>query len=972
MKARNSSETGGKTGQTWRSAYEWKAFRGAASPLLQRYGLPTLLVAASMAASSLLRPYDFHTPLLLLSIVICALMGGTGPAFIAAVLSTVAIILFPGTPEFQEDSLQTITDMVLFLITGFLMGSWSDRRTLAEGILRATRDELETKLRLRTADVAQMSDTLQKEKIERERIENAIRTNLSRLTSAVAAANLGLWEWDLDSGDVTSMGHFDKILGLARGEFDGTLSSVESHVHPDDVSAWKEILKSAADEKKEFTHEHRVVWPDRSIHWVAGTGSFRTRENGGPSAMFGVLTDITDRKIAEQKLRENERLLQQVLATLPVGVQVIDREGNIILANDASKASLGDSITSGRGRTERSVACQHGTGKRIEADEWGFRRACLKGETITHEVVDIDVPEGDPRTIEYSCVPLYDMSGNGTGAVIVSVDVTERQRTEGALRESESKLKQAEELASIGYWERDLSTGRITGSMGTDRILGLASRVDPLTQADLQKLIHPDDREIQERALNDAVCGIRPYEVEYRIVRPDGEVRYIHLNDRVEYDASHHPIRFFGTMQDITERKLAEEKDRQRSMWEQTLAAVSNALIECPPSVQAKLQAIARQMATFMDDGCMIWLLSSDRTHYRAVAVHDADPNIMQLLESAQNEITLAPVGSGWHERIIRTGNGLLLPRVTAEQLTEAPHDAIRSMIKRAGVKSILAVPLRHEGNVIGTLTLFRTKYDHPYTEDDQVLLQEVADRTALITQNAQLFEQSESDRKRLEALSRRLLNAQETERRALARELHDELGQQLTAIKFGLERLNIEIQNSRSRSTLKDLSASVDRLLQQIRSLSLDLRPSMLDEFGLMSALRWFIGRQAQLGSLKWCVKGKIGDERFLPEIETAFFRVAQEAMTNVLKHAHATAVDVVLARNEGNLHLNFKDNGSGFEVSAAQIAAWQSKSLGIIGMQERMQALGGFLEIASKPGHGTQIQASAPLSSASPSAEP
>jgi PAS domain S-box-containing protein len=138
-------------------------------------------------------------------------------------------------------------------------------------------------------------------------------------------------------------------------------------------------------------------------------------------------------------------------------------------------------------------------------------------------------------------------------------EIARRKRAERALRECEAKMKELQRLANIGHWERDLITDRITWSDQTARIFGVRPEVRRFGQAELQKLIHPDDRQLQKQALDDVLRGRQRYNVEYRIVRPNGDIRYVHVRDEVIRDKSGRPARLFGTVQDITERKQAEE-----------------------------------------------------------------------------------------------------------------------------------------------------------------------------------------------------------------------------------------------------------------------------------------------------------------------------------------------------------------------------------------------------------------------------
>lgn len=229
---------------------------------------------------------------------------------------------------------------------------------------------------------------------------------------------------------------------------------------------------------------------------------------------------------------------------------------------------------------------------------------------------------------------------------------------------------------------------------------------------------------------------------------------------------------------------------------------------------------------------------------------------------------------------------------------------------------------------------------------------------------HARLFEQVKEGRQRAQALSRSLLEAQEAERRELARDLHDEIGQSLTALKANLQGVQREVGRRSSSAALEDSVRIVDSMLRIVRNMALDLRPSLLDDLGLVPALRWYLRRQAVRFNWKIQIEGKSGGRRYAEDIEIACFRVAQEAVTNIGRHAMATRVKLELREQPGLLELRLKDNGIGFNPARALEKAKRGKSLGLVGMGERVRLVGGTLALISSHGTGTVIQAQFPLS--------
>ena len=241
------------------------------------------------------------------------------------------------------------------------------------------------------------------------------------------------------------------------------------------------------------------------------------------------------------------------------------------------------------------------------------------------------------------------------------------------------------------------------------------------------------------------------------------------------------------------------------------------------------------------------------------------------------------------------------------------------------------------------------------------------------ITRSKQAGEALRQANERLQWLSRRLFEVQEEERRHLARELHDEIGQALTAAKLNLKIIAPEVPPA-AADRLEDSIQILDRLLQQVRQLSLDLRPPLLDELGLVPALRWLADQQAKRARLRLPFTANVEGLEIGPSVRTACFRIAQEAITNAIRYASAKSVAVELRQEAEGLWLSVRDDGVGFDPSAVQEPAGKGASVGLLSMKERASLLGGKLEVISAPGRGVEIRAWFPFAPPSPifAAEP
>jgi signal transduction histidine kinase len=224
---------------------------------------------------------------------------------------------------------------------------------------------------------------------------------------------------------------------------------------------------------------------------------------------------------------------------------------------------------------------------------------------------------------------------------------------------------------------------------------------------------------------------------------------------------------------------------------------------------------------------------------------------------------------------------------------------------------------------------------------------------------------------RKLQVLSRRLVEAQETERRNIARELHDEIGQALTVAQINLQAL-LQVPGTKAlKPRLQESLEVVERVLEQVHDISLNLRPSILDDLGLEPALRWLTGRQTALVGLQARFHADPLEQRLESMIETECFRVAQGALTNVVRHAQAKSVSVELRNEGGWLHLRVRDDGTGFDVAAVREQAVRGASLGLLSMEERAALAGGGLEFISGSGQGTEVHAWFPLKWQTPLSE-
>jgi PAS domain S-box-containing protein len=319
----------------------------------------------------------------------------------------------------------------------------------------------------------------------------------------------------------------------------------------------------------------------------------------------------------------------------------------------------------------------------------------------------------------------------------------------------------------------------------------------------------------------------------------------------------------------------------------------------------------------------------------------------------------------GW---VIKHGQPALVPDVSQDPRFFSKVDRETGFVTR----SVICVPLKTEEQTTGAIEVMNKK-NGSFSQEDLRLLSWLATPATIAIENARLFqaettarEQAELLRQELQSLSRRLVQVQETERRHIARELHDEAGQALTSLMVGLGLLERGADNPKTVvDHVNELKSMTNDVLENLHRLAMDLRPASLDHLGLTVALRQYIKAFSRQYDLKTQFEVVGLDDKRLPSaVETNLYRIVQEALTNVVRHAQATRVDVLLERRGNQIVTIIEDDGIGFDAEAAE----QSGRLGLLGMRERAEMLEGTLAVESTKGATTTIYVEVPYDHSNP----
>jgi len=623
--------------------------------------------------------------------------------------------------------------------------------------------------------------------------------------------------------------------------------------------------------------------------------------------LFGILHSLSSSrsralKIAEQMtkdLRETEERFRLIAENASDLIVLIDPQGRRLYANPAY------------GRLFEGYAGIIGTDAFAEIHPEDKEKAKKAFFDTVHDGQNRDVefrfllPSGEVRWIESHRSVVLDSRGGVAHVVALARDVTERRRQDEALRAREVQLQEAQALANLGSWEWDVRTGSRRWSDQLAKIFGLSGDQVPPTFDGFYTLVHPEDRERAAKIAHEALRDGVDYENEFRIVRPDGAIRTVHNQARVDRDGSGRPVRIIGVCQDITERKLAEEQVRVSQ--ERFRMMVEN----------------VRDYAIYMLDmnGYITsWNLGAERIEgYRAEEIigkhyscffppdHAArgDPGMQLQFASIQGRYE----SEGW--RVRKNGS-------------------------------------QFWAHVIVTPLLDETGKSRGFSEI-----------THDITERKRAEEDLHSYADRLKTTSRRLVEVQEAERRLLARELHDRVGQNLTALGINLSIVASALpagSKPELAGRLEECGALVEGTVDAMRNVMAELRPHALDDYGLPAALRSLATGFSHRTGIHVAFEGDARGTDLPKPVDLAMFRIAQEALNNVAKHSNAQRVEIAIRRTNGLATLSVRDDGIGFDPERIE-GSNRETGWGLLIMRERAEAVGAEFSLKAGLDAGVQV---------------
>ena len=308
-------------------------------------------------------------------------------------------------------------------------------------------------------------------------------------------------------------------------------------------------------------------------------------------------------------------------------------------------------------------------------------------------------------------------------------------------------------------------------------------------------------------------------------------------------------------------------------------------------------------------------------------------------------------------------------PEIASLELARQVTIQGKAMVADAGSGSgddsiaLISVPLKSKEKVVGVLNV-GSRTPRVFSEQEVQLLTSLGHQLGIAVENARLYQELQSKEQMREQLLRRIISAQEDERQRVARELHDVTSQALATLGVGLEVIATPQSDVREREAQMDgIKSLLSATSRDVHRLIYDLRPSLLDDLGLSAAIRSYAHNSLDAAGVEVHVEAAGQEKRLAPEVEIALFRIVQEAIANIARHAHAESAYISLEFKEKGVAVEIEDDGIGFDHSHGFIAGIGGKGVGLLGMQERAELLGGTIVIDTRPGGGTRVSVEIPV---------
>jgi len=781
---------------------------------------------------------------------------------------------------------------------------------------------------------------------DRKRAEQALKRSEAYLAEAQKLTKTGSWAWDPRADRILYCSdEIYRIFGVNPADGIPSIETFMQRVHPDDRTRIKARIEEGVRDKVEHSFEYRIMFPDGKVKYLRNLRRTVINDAGEVVEVIGTTMDITERTQAEEALRASEASLleaQRLTRTCSWRHEVLS--GRVTVSPEAH-LMFGIEPEDDASSTDFYFSRMHPE-DRPEVEQ--AYAAALLGKTDFEAAFRIVLPDGTIKHARSIGHPILDERGDVVEFVGASIDVTEHHRKEQALRRSEAYLAEAQKLTKTGSWARDPRTDLILYcSDEIYRIFGVNPADGIPSSETLMQRVHPDDRTRIKARIEEGVRDKVEHSFEYRIMLPDGNIKYLHHLRRPVINDAGEVVELIGTTMDITEQKQAEEAKKAAEELASSHVEVMMRSLDVLAKEPAPEKYIAEILRTIGQHlrahRVMLWLReqNDDSLHLHTAILND------EPVVTDETDHPFVRTPSSWKQIPFLTGMLATKSTAVCEDVEDDSRltSGWRKYLTSRKTRRLVSVPMFLAGEFRGFISIHHSEAG-TYRPDEIELAQSLAQHVMMAVHGQQVAEQE-----RQAAILK--------ERARLARDVHDTLAQGFTGVILQMEAAeealfdeNPDAAVQRVRRAREIARESLGEARRSVHA----LRPQALDKSGFAEALQSMLKNTTVGTSLRtsFCSEG---EPMVLPaNVEETLLRIGQEALSNALKHAHPTEFHIRLCFKSDAVRLEFFDNGKGFVVGQT------NGGVGLLGMKERAEQIGATLTISSEPGKGTKVIAVSP----------
>lgn len=887
---------------------------------------------------------------------------------------------------------------------------------------------------------------------ERKMLTNALQKSEERLKEAQRIANLGNWDWNIETNELFWSDEVYNIFDLRPKDFEATYDAFIKTVHPDDRKFVQDSVNQAIHENKPYNIIHRIALKNGKIKFLQERGNVYYSTINKPIRMIGTIQDITEQKTAERALIESEKRISSIMKAAPVGIGVV-RDRVLIYINDFLCNLLGYTNEEMIGHESKFF---YESDKEYEKIGKLYEKALTEG--VASEETKIKHKYGNVLDVIISLCPI-ERNDLSQGSIFSVLDITIRKQMEDHLKIEEARYRGLFEHAPISIWEEDFSEGKkfidqlkkegitdfykyftdnheqLIELVGLIKIININNETVRILKAEskqqvmegLNQIFTSDSVETFKKEISSLANGETKFAYESRHKNFKNEIQDIYVTLSIAPGFENTWGKVFISVNDTTDLKKSQEaikiseanlrsliEGREESIWSidvnYNYLTMNDFFRKSYKEIYGKNLKKGMNALNILSKGIReIWepkyseALSGKRVNFEfqqsfnnelhyfdvylnpiikdnivsgvsviAIETTDkvkADEQLRyqaKLLDSAQDAIIVSRdviiennlnntirywnKGSeklyGWKkEEVI----GRELRDVIPMEPLNTTFDAIREAIMRKGEWTGETIQYDKYGNKLNIYMSVSVVFENGKLIGSFGINHNITDLKAA-------YNKLEESQKQLQALTQYLEKVREEERTNIAREIHDDLGQSLTALKIDISWLEKGIENKTKTTSEKinGIKNLIDSTIKSVQKISSELRPGIIDDLGLSVAIEWstneFQKRTGIICNLTIRPELILANE----QVSIAFFRIYQEILTNVSRHAKAKHVWTTLTKEQNKITLVVQDDGIGIDKSQIN----NPHSLGLLGIRERLRILEGILNISGSKGKGTKIE--------------